>query len=83
MVTLIGLETSDGDSDVCDARCYNAKHPRCVCRICGGENHAVGLEQALANTRKHGEAWIEKLRADGLNLTGIERAPETLMTPLF
>lgn len=33
----------------CDARCYNATHGRCSC-ICGGENHGVGLERALANT---------------------------------
>jgi hypothetical protein len=26
----------------CDARCYNAKHPKCDC-VCGGVNHGRGF----------------------------------------
>ena len=35
----------------CDARCHNARKPRCRC-ICGGVNHGVGLDQARANTKE-------------------------------
>ena len=34
----------------CDARCYNAKTPTCIC-CCGGANHGVGLQKAVENTR--------------------------------
>ena len=35
----------------CDARCYNAKRPKCHC-ICDGRNHGVGLERAMARTQE-------------------------------
>jgi hypothetical protein len=36
----------------CNARCYNGKkETHCKC-ICGGANHAVGLEKALDNARR-------------------------------
>lgn len=34
----------------CDAICYDATQPVCVCRACEGLNHGVGLEQAAFNT---------------------------------
>ena len=33
----------------CSARCYDAKHDKCVC-ICRGKNHGVGFRQANENT---------------------------------
>lgn len=35
----------------CNANCYNAKHEKCVC-VCQGQNHGVGLDRAVDNTRK-------------------------------
>lgn len=35
----------------CDELCYNAKHPKCVCRACGGSNHGLGYQAAVTNTR--------------------------------
>lgn len=41
----------------CDELCYNAKHPKCVCRACEGRNHGAGLEQAALNTRLLVAEW--------------------------
>lgn len=41
----------------CDELCYDAKHPKCVCRACSGINHGVGLEQAITNTRAIAAGW--------------------------
>jgi hypothetical protein len=56
MTTLIIARKADGRlTGRCDARCYNAKHPRCTC-ICGGANHGVGRKQATENLGKQ-ELW--------------------------
>ena len=34
----------------CDAVCYDATQPVCVCKACEGRNHGAGLETAIANT---------------------------------
>jgi len=59
MATLISYQSSGGQQGRCDAKCYNARHPRCVC-ICGGRNHGVGLRQAAINTAQEAMEWIEK-----------------------
>ena len=41
----------------CDELCYDAKHPKCVCRACEGRNHGAGLAQAVANTRALVAEW--------------------------
>lgn len=41
----------------CDELCYDAKHPKCVCRACAGRNHGVGREQAAINTRLLVAEW--------------------------
>ena len=43
----------------CNARCYNARKPACVC-ICGGGNHGAGEHQAHKNTQAVAEELIEK-----------------------
>jgi hypothetical protein len=58
MTTLIAVYNSEGCVGRCDARCYNAKEPKCEC-ICGGANHGAGLQQALDNTREYVERWVE------------------------
>lgn len=51
MATLIIARKSDGSLiGRCDARCYNAKGPKCTC-ICGGKNHGAGIHKAIDNTR--------------------------------
>lgn len=41
----------------CDAVCYDATQPECVCKACEGRNHGVGYEQAVANTRALVAEW--------------------------
>ena len=51
MTTLIEVRDKDGHlTRRCDARCYNAKGPKCRC-VCDGVNHGVGLIEAKAWTR--------------------------------
>lgn len=63
MATLIAVYNSDGCVGRCDARCYDATQSACDC-ICGGRNHAAGIEQALNNTRELADSWIEQSGAD-------------------
>jgi hypothetical protein len=50
-MVLIATVSSSGKRGRCDARCYNGKATtKCRC-ICGGRNHAQGLERALASVR--------------------------------
>jgi hypothetical protein len=78
MVILIADPSTEGDAVQCDARCYNAKRPRCEC-ICGGDNHGVGFEQAVDNTRDLVEAWKE----EGRDISGLRLAIDVLQEPLF
>lgn len=41
----------------CDAICYDAEHPKCVCKACEGRNHGAGLAQAIVNTRAMVAEW--------------------------
>jgi hypothetical protein len=41
----------------CDAICYDATQPECVCKACNGTNHGVGIEQAIVNTRALVAEW--------------------------
>ena len=50
MTTLISVRCDGKVIGRCDARCYDAKEHDCDC-ICGGVNHTVGYEVALANTQ--------------------------------
>ncbi|MBA7680745.1 hypothetical protein ES703_89066 [subsurface metagenome] len=64
MATLIKVITKGGVVRRCDARCYNARHPKCVC-ICGGVNHGVGLKNAVENIRqKKVNVWEVIKRCD-------------------
>lgn len=51
MTTLIAVYNKSGCIGRCDASCYDAKYPKCVC-ICGGVNHGKGHSQASENTRE-------------------------------
>lgn len=41
----------------CDELCYDAKHPKCVCRACAGSNHGIGFQAAVENTRRLVAEW--------------------------
>jgi hypothetical protein len=60
----------------CDELCYDAKHPKCVCRACEGRNHGAGLEQAILNTRALVAEWDEPG-------TRVELADAVQNLPLF
>lgn len=45
MTTLISQHNSSGPVGRCDARCHEARGPRCTC-ICGGRFHGKGFAQA-------------------------------------
>lgn len=48
MTNVLQAHNTAGFARRCNATCYNAKTPTCNC-ICGGRNHGVGLQQAVAN----------------------------------
>lgn len=49
----------------CDAGCYDGDDERCVCLICGGRNHGVGYERAVAQTRQIVAEWYAVGELDG------------------
>ena len=62
-MTLIEEHSAGGEvTGRCDARCYHAKGDDCWC-ICGGKNHGVGLEQALANVGRE-EEYDDKVKEE-------------------
>ena len=51
-MVLMTAISSSGKRGRCDARCYRGKATtKCRC-ICGGNNHAQGLERSLENVRR-------------------------------
>jgi hypothetical protein len=57
MTTLLTVYDSEGLLGRCDAKCYQALHPDCVC-ICGGSNHGKGRAAAIENTRMLAQDWL-------------------------
>jgi hypothetical protein len=82
MTTLISYQPSGGDQGRCDAKCYNAAEPECDC-ICGGRNHGAGEQQAIDNTRELAQSWIDRARASGQDVTGVQLALDAQHEPLF
>lgn len=58
MVTLISEVTSSGKRRSCNARCYQAKKPKCVC-LCNSKNHGVGYEKAIENCQEIAKGLLE------------------------
>lgn len=56
MSALIVVETPGGRRS-CDAKCYLAVGGECDC-VCGGMNHGVGCEQAIANTAERASEML-------------------------
>jgi hypothetical protein len=63
MGALLRVTDSEGHSETCDARCYNAIGPDCSC-ICGGENHGKGFDFAKQNTHMHGMDMMDKFETE-------------------
>ncbi|MBA7594292.1 hypothetical protein ES703_01232 [subsurface metagenome] len=73
MATIMSWGNSSGTRGRCDARCHNAKHPKCVC-MCGGRFHGSanqpgGVEQTV---RDYWDDVVDeaekKAREEGLEL---------------
>jgi hypothetical protein len=82
MTTLISYQSSGGDQGRCDAKCYDAAEEPCDC-ICGGRNHGAGREQAIDNTRELAQSWVDRARANGQDVTGVQLALDAQHEPLF
>jgi hypothetical protein len=67
---------------VCDALCYDARHTTCVCSACGGVNHGVGYDQAVANTRRLHTEWLERARTEHPDVA-FELGADVTQLPLF
>ena len=66
MTTLIEHRRGDGSlAGRCDAKCYNAEHPKCEC-ICGGMNHGIGKSDAMKKTDAHYDELAERYKGNGV-----------------
>jgi hypothetical protein len=57
VTALITIRMAGSVVQICDAKCYGAKHDDCEC-VCESENHGKGIELAIANTRRLHPDWI-------------------------
>ncbi len=63
MTALITVSNSEGVQGRCDAKCYDA-HPGTNCKcVCGGRNHAAGVNKAMANVSELAEVMIAEHKA--------------------
>ena len=63
MTSVIAAYKSDGTCiGRCDAKCHDAKEPKCTC-ICGGRNHGAGYAKALANNELYMEEYEQRNKA--------------------
>ena len=69
MATLMAVYVHDRCLGRCDAKCYDGltDPDNCVC-ICHGDNHGVGLDQAIENTRAYAWKWQKDWRKEHLSL---------------
>ena len=62
MPDLIKVYDSEGEEvGSCGSSCYEAKEPECKC-ICGGRNHGIGFQRAMAQTAEIVEACIKEAK---------------------
>lgn len=71
MVALLTYRTGRSVAGRCDAACYGGTDTRCEC-VCGGQNHGVGFDQAVEQTRELVAAWLEARRAEGWRIDALE-----------
>jgi len=76
MATILKVGTGGGYVGRCDARCHEAKNPKCDC-VCGGRYHGALLQgpQELAKRLQRDNQWT----LDGVEEGDIDNA----QTPLF
>ena len=73
MATVMSWRSSGGDKGRCDAKCHNAKHPKCVC-MCGGRfhgstNRSGGVKRAVRDYWEDVLTEVEKKASEeGLEL---------------
>lgn len=70
-MTLMTEKVGNDSLRRCDKRCYDAKHPNCTC-ICGGKNHAAGLQKASENVKQIFLPMIEE--RTGLKIAELDPA---------
>ena len=68
-MTLISQGDSSGTWKRCDARCHDAKKPKCNC-ICGGLYHGKksGSPELYQAIKESAEALAKKLEAEGADV---------------
>jgi len=71
-VTLIVAANSDGVYGRCNAKCHDAKKPKCHC-ICRGAFHGKGSGSAqLFQALDRGETLLKRLFSDGQDVSGAQ-----------
>lgn len=64
MATLVAIYVHGRIKARCDARCYEGISPQEKCKcLCGGDNHGVGVERAVANTLRNAARWKRQWNA--------------------
>lgn len=72
MATLVAVIVGDRIVARCDSRCYDGKTPPETCKcLCGGENHGVGLERAIANASRSASRWKRHWQAAHPDLAAV------------
>jgi len=75
MATLMTFRSASGQSERCDAKCYDARENKCVC-CCRGRNHGAGFVKAFKNTVEHFEEIVkdaESIKNPKLRITNIKQ----------
>ena len=82
MATVMSWGNSEGVKGRCDAKCHNAKTPKCEC-MCGGAYHGAAL-QAGGVEKVQRESWDEVLEAAKRKAAelGFELEPEPVQLAL-
>ena len=80
--TLLALYLGNSLVGRCDINCFGGDDSRCEC-VCGGLNHGVGIEQAVEQTRRMADEWIEAHREQGIIFDGVEFGVPVTHDPLF
>ena len=71
MATLFAVYVSGECIHRCDAKCYDSHTPTESCKcVCGGDNHGVGLSQAINNTITYAAKWQRDFMAENPHLAG-------------
>ena len=68
MTTLISWGTGGGRRGQCDARCHNAKRPKCKC-CCGGHYHGAARDGTLSQkVEAFQDTLLKRPESDGVTV---------------